>query len=170
MYLPDDSFESVVDDLIRLLRPGGRLAAVRAGLWGEHPRARKRKREPSSSRFTTLCSSHFPNRWAPGGYPELLAARGLHHVTGTPFPFALDETVWRRIVSDTLTAGAPLDPEITAWLDEQAAAAARGEFVTATHRQTTAAIRPGRPGPAATQVANSPPARPARVSCSHRVR
>jgi hypothetical protein len=33
--------------------------------------------------------------------------------------------VWRRIVRDTLTAGPPPDPAISAWLREQEAAAGR---------------------------------------------
>jgi hypothetical protein len=61
---------------------------------------------------------------------------------GTPFSFALNEAVWRRIVYDTLAAGAPLEPAITTWLGELAAAAARGEFVTAITGILTAGSRP----------------------------
>jgi hypothetical protein len=41
------------------------------------------------------------------------------------------EPVWRRIVADTLNAGGPPDPEVSAWLRERGAAAARGDFVAA---------------------------------------
>jgi hypothetical protein len=50
--------------------------------------------------------------------------------------------VWRRIVSDTLTAGPPPDPAVSAWLSEQGAAADRGEFVAAFTGVLTAGTRP----------------------------
>ena len=138
MYLPDDVFEPVVDDLIRLLRPGGRLALFELD-YGATILA------PGSASDTVLQQVHhallasLPQPHGARRLPGLLTARGLHDVTATPYAFALDETVWRRIISDTLTADAPLAPAITAWLDELAAAAARGEFVTATTGILTAA-------------------------------
>jgi SAM-dependent methyltransferase len=130
MYLSDEVFEPTLDDLIRLLRPGGRLALFELD-YGSLILA------PGSASDVVLRQAHdalFDSLPQPTGarrLPGLLAERGLHDVTGTPFSFALDETVWRRIINDTLTAGAANDPAIAAWLNELAGAAARGEFVTA---------------------------------------
>ncbi len=141
MYLPDDAFEVVVGDLIRLLRPGGRLALFELD-YGATILA------PGSASDIVLQQVHdalLDSLRQPTGarrLPGLLAARGLHDVTGTPFSFALNEAVWQRIINDTLTADAPLEPAITAWLGELAAAAARGEFVTAITGILTAGSRP----------------------------
>jgi SAM-dependent methyltransferase len=140
MYLPDDCFERVFDDLIRLLKPGGRLAlfeldygatilapgsAGNAVLWEVGEALRRSLPQPLAGRRI----------------PGLLTARGLRDVAATPFSFALNEPVWRRIVSDTLTAGPPPDPAVSSWLREQGAAAARGEFVAAATGILTAASR-----------------------------
>ena len=82
-------------------------------------------------------------RWVEADLAALeLPAGGLSDVTATPFSFALDEPVWRKIVKDTVTAAAPPDPAVYAWLREQAAAAARGEFVAAFSGVLTTARRP----------------------------
>ena len=49
--------------------------------------------------------------------------------------------VWRRIVQDTVTAGAP-DPEVADWLEQQADAVAHGDFVAAFTGVLTVATRP----------------------------
>ena len=70
MYLPDDSFESVVDDLIRLLRLGGRLALFELD-YGANilaPGSASDIDPPAGLRRSAR--AHFPNRWAPGGYPD----------------------------------------------------------------------------------------------------
>jgi ubiquinone/menaquinone biosynthesis C-methylase UbiE len=141
MYLPGDTFETVLDDLIRLVRPGGRLALFELDYGGTIL-------APGSSSDAVLEQAHdalyasLPQPRAGRRLPGLCAERGLLHVTGTPYSFALTETVWRRIISDTLTADAAADPALTTWLDEQAEAAARGEFVTAITGILTAARRP----------------------------
>jgi hypothetical protein len=71
----------------------------------------------------------------------LLAERGLRDVVADPFSIVVNELVWRRIVGDTLTAGPSSDPAISTWLHQQAAAAARGEFVAAFTGLLTAATR-----------------------------
>ena len=53
----------------------------------------------------------------------------------------MNELVWRRIVGDTISAGPAPEPAISAWLREQAEAAARGEFVAAFTGVLTAASR-----------------------------
>jgi hypothetical protein len=74
--------------------------------------------------------------------PGLLAAQGLRDIVASPFSFSVSEPVWRRIVRDTLTAGPSPDPAVSAWLGEQAAAAACGEFVAAFTGVLTTASRP----------------------------
>ena len=65
----------------------------------------------------------------------------MRDIVATPFSFAVDEPVWRRIVRDTLTAGPAPDPAISTWLHEQGAAAARSEFVAAFTGVLTTASR-----------------------------
>jgi ubiquinone/menaquinone biosynthesis C-methylase UbiE len=143
MYLPDGTFERVLGDLICLLRPGGRLALfeldygatiLAPGAGGETV-----LRRAEEALFTSL-----PQPLAGRRIPGLLAERGLRDVAAEPFSFAVSEPVWRRIVGDTLTADASPDPAVSAWLDERAAAAARGEFVAAFTGVLTAATRPSR--------------------------
>jgi ubiquinone/menaquinone biosynthesis C-methylase UbiE len=130
MYLPDDGLPRVLGDLVRLLRPGGRLALFELD-YGATMLA------PGSADAGVLDTvedalfASLPQPLAGRRIPGLLGAHGLHDVTATPFSFAVDEPVWRRIVKDTVTAGAPPDAAVDAWLGEQAAAAARGEFVAA---------------------------------------
>ena len=129
MYLPDGAFERALGDLVRLLRPGGRMALFELD-YGATILA------PGSAvgavpRATEVLRGSLPQPLAGRRIPGLLAEQGLRDVVTGPFSFAADEPVWRRIVGDTLTAAAPPDAGISAWLDEQRAAAARGEFVAA---------------------------------------
>jgi hypothetical protein len=80
------------------------------------------------SRAETALEAAMPQPWAGRRLPRVLAAHGLADVSAHPISFALSEPVWRRIVHGTLHA---LDAGISAWLDELAPAAARGEFVAA---------------------------------------
>jgi ubiquinone/menaquinone biosynthesis C-methylase UbiE len=123
MYLAGDEFERGLDQLVRLLRPGGRLALFELdyGATILPPGGHSAER--------TLLDS-LPQPLAGRRLPGLLAERGLRNVAATPFSFALDEPVWRRIIHDTLTASAP-DPDVEQWLGEQREMAARGEFVAA---------------------------------------
>ena len=129
MHLPDGAFERALGDLVRLLRPGGRMALFELD-YGATILA------PGSAvgavpRATEVLRGSLPQPLAGRRIPGLLAEQGLRDVVASPFSFAADEPVWRRIVGDTLTAAAPPDAGISAWLDEQRAAAARGEFVAA---------------------------------------
>jgi ubiquinone/menaquinone biosynthesis C-methylase UbiE len=141
MYLSGDDFEHVLDDLIRLLRPGGRLALFELD-YGALILAPGTAGDAVVGRAHEALLASLPQPLAGRRIPGLLAARGLYDVVGTPFSFALDELVWRRIVNDTLTAGPPPDPALMTWLREQGAAAERGEFVAAVTGVLTAATRP----------------------------
>src|SRR3954466_13945998 len=130
MYLPDDGFARVLRALVRLLRPGGRLALFELD-YGATMLAPGHADDAVLETAGEAPYPPLPQPLAGRRIPGLLTESGLHDVTATPFSFALDEPVWRRIVKDTVTAAAPPDPAVSAWLGEQEAAAERGEFVAA---------------------------------------
>jgi SAM-dependent methyltransferase len=146
MYLPDGDFERVLDDLVALLAPGGRLALFELD-YGATILAPGAAGEAMVRRVVEALHGSLPQPLAGRRIPGLLAERGLRDVVASPFSFAVDEPVWRRIVFDTLTAGPPLDPAVSAWLHEQNEAAARGEFVAAFTGVLTAATRPSQLAP-----------------------
>jgi ubiquinone/menaquinone biosynthesis C-methylase UbiE len=140
MYLPDGEFESVLDDLVRLLRPGGRLALFELD-YGATILAPGAAEDAVLARAGQTLFASLPQPLAGRRIPGLLAELGLRDVAADPFSFAVTETVWRRIVGDTLSAAESPDPAISDWLGQQAAAAARGEFVAAFTGVLTAASR-----------------------------
>ena len=140
MYLPDRSLEHVLDDLVRLLRPGGRLAPFELD-YGATMLAPGAASDAVLRRAGDALLASLPQPLAGRRIPGLLAERGLRDVAADPFSFVVNEAVWRRIVGDTLTAGPSSDPAIANWLRQQAAAAARGEFVAAFTGVLTAATR-----------------------------
>jgi ubiquinone/menaquinone biosynthesis C-methylase UbiE len=141
MYLPDGGFERVLEDLARVLRPGGRLALFELD-YGGTILTPGTAGDAVVRRVVDALHAALPQPLAGRRIPGLLAALGLRDVVATPFSFAIGGRVWRRIVSDTLTAGPPPDPAVSAWLREQEAATARGEFVAAFTGVLTAASRP----------------------------
>jgi SAM-dependent methyltransferase len=126
MYLPDSHLDRALDGLINALRPGGRLALFEL----DYGATILKPGTAMDAVAATLLSS-LPQPLAGRKLPGLLSERGLRDVRAEPFSFAVDEPVWRRIVHDTVTASGPPAPHVAAWLREQAAAAARGEFVAA---------------------------------------
>jgi ubiquinone/menaquinone biosynthesis C-methylase UbiE len=140
MYLPDGSFQRVLDHLVRLLRPGGRLALFELD-YGATILAPGAADEALLRRADDALLASLPQPLAGRRIPGLLAERGLRDVAASPFSFAVSEPIWRRIVVDTLTAGTSPDPAISTWLRERVAAAARGEFVAAFTGVLTAASR-----------------------------
>jgi ubiquinone/menaquinone biosynthesis C-methylase UbiE len=141
MYLAGDRLARVLGDLVRLLKPGGRLALFELDYGATMLAPGSADDEVLETVGETLHAS-LPQPLAGRRIPGLLTERGLDEVTATPFSFALDEPVWRKIVKDTVTAAAPPDPAVYTWLREQAAAAARGEFVAAFSGVLTTARRP----------------------------
>jgi ubiquinone/menaquinone biosynthesis C-methylase UbiE len=141
MYLPDGDFERVLDELVRLLRPAGRLGLFEldygATILTPGAAGDALLRTADDALFASL-----PQPLAGRRIPGLLAARGLREVAAEPFSFAVSEPVWRRIVGDTLMAVAPPDPAISTWLRERTAAAAKGQFVAAFTGVLTTASRP----------------------------
>lgn len=138
MYLPEGAFERAIDDLVRVLRPGGRLALFELDYGATMLTAGGAVlRLADEVLFRSVPQPHAGRR-----IPGLLTACGLRDVVASPFSFSVDEPVWRRIVGDTVAVNAPSDPDISIWLEEQAAAAARGEFVAAFTGVLTTASRP----------------------------
>jgi SAM-dependent methyltransferase len=131
MYLPDGDFERVLDELVRLLRPGGRLGRFELDYYGATILTPGAADDALLRRADDALFASLPQPLAGRRIPGLLAARGLGEIAAEPFSFAVSEPVWRRIVGDTLMAGASPDPAISIWLRERTAAAAKGQFVAA---------------------------------------
>ena len=140
MYLPDDEFESVVDSLVELLAPGGRLAFFELD-YGATILAPGGADDEVVDRVTAALYASLPQPQAGRRLPGLLTERGLTDVTGTPFPLTPSRLVWRWIIKDTVLADSP-DPEVADWLEQQEDAAARGDFVAVFTGVLTTATRP----------------------------
>jgi len=134
MYLAGDAFECVIDRLIRLLAPGGRLVLFELD-YGATILPPGNAADAVVERIHAALAASLPQPWAGRRIPRLLTDRGLDDVEATPLSFAVSQPVWRRIVYETLALGPEVDEAIAAWLGEHAAAAARGEFVAAFHRR-----------------------------------
>lgn len=146
MYLPDGDFERVLDDLVDLLAPGGRLALFELD-YGATILAPGAADGAVLRRVLEALHASLPQPLAGRRIPGLLAERGLRDVVASPFSFSVDEPIWRRIVVGTLTADPALDPGVADWLRSQSEAAARGEFVAAFTGVLTAATRPSQLAP-----------------------
>jgi hypothetical protein len=82
---PGDAFERVVDNVVRMLAPGGRLALFELD-YGAMILAPGGAQDELVDRVAaTLYASH-PQPRAARRLPELLTERGLTGVTATPFP------------------------------------------------------------------------------------
>jgi SAM-dependent methyltransferase len=127
MYLAGDAFAAAVRDLVRLLRPGGRVAFFELD-YGATLLAPGGAEDAVVKRAAVALEAALPQPWAGRRLPRLLVENGLRGVRAEPISFAVSEPVWRRIVHDSLGA---LDAGIGAWLAEQAQAASRGEFAAA---------------------------------------
>jgi SAM-dependent methyltransferase len=123
MYLPNRA----LDALVGLLRPGGTLALFELD-YGATMLAPGNAADAVVERAEIALRAALPQPWAGRRLPRLLKDRGFAKVTAEPFSFAVSEPVWRGIVHATLR---DLDRDLNTWLDEQAEAAARGEFVAA---------------------------------------
>lgn len=124
MYSPGPVLGRVLDRLVRLLRPGGRLVTFELDYGatilpvGGH--------EDSVVRtLTDMMERAMPQPWAGRKIPAELAARGMTGVTAQPYATAVDEPVWTGIVHDTLREALDREPsarpELHAWLDDHAA-------------------------------------------------
>jgi ubiquinone/menaquinone biosynthesis C-methylase UbiE len=140
MHLSDGAFERVVDNLLDVLAPGGRLALFELD-YGGTILAPGGAADEVADRVADALFASLEQPIAGRLLPGLLAERGLTDVAATPFSFMPSGQVWRRIVKDTVIARAP-DPEVADWLDKQEDAAAHGEFVAAFTGVLTAATRP----------------------------
>jgi len=123
MYLPDHA----LDALVGLLRPGGTIALFELD-YGATMMAPGNAAEATVARAEIALRAALPRPWAGRRLPRRLRDRGFANITAEPFSFTVSEPVWRGIIHGTLR---DLDRDLNTWLDEQAEAAARGEFVAA---------------------------------------
>jgi ubiquinone/menaquinone biosynthesis C-methylase UbiE len=134
MYLPDPELGRAIDELVRLLRPRGRLVLFELD-YGATILPAGRHEDSVMRRVNELLDDSLPQPRAGRRIPGLVADRGLADVDAQPFSFAVNAAVWRRIVHDTLTARADadgaLDASARSWLDDQSEAADRGAFLGA---------------------------------------
>ena len=134
MYLPDPELDRAIDELVRLLRPRGRLVLFELDYGGTILPAGGHG-DAVVRHVNELLDDSLPQPRAGRRIPGLLSDRGLLDVEAHPFSFAVNEPVWRRIVHDTLLArtreGDPLDPSARSWLDGQSEAATCGAFLGA---------------------------------------
>jgi len=133
MYVPDPELDRAIDELVRLLRPGGRLVLFELDYGGTILPAGGHG-DAIVRHVNELLDDSLPQPRAGRRIPGLLSDRGLLDVEAHPFSFAVHEPVWRRI-HDTLLAstreGDGLDPSARSWLDDQSEAATRGAFLAA---------------------------------------
>lgn len=123
MYLPDPHFAEVIDALVRVLRPGGRLALFELD-YGATILADAGHDGGVVRRAHAALERSLPQPWAGRRLPGLLADRGLVDVAVVPHSFTVSEPVWRRIVHDTLVDDA--DPALSGWLTDSAQLVADG--------------------------------------------
>jgi ubiquinone/menaquinone biosynthesis C-methylase UbiE len=114
MYLPDPAFERVVDRLVSLLRPGGTLVLFELD-YGATILPPAGHDDDVVRRAETTLERLLPQAWAGRRLPELLADRGVAELDATPYSFAVNESIWRRIVGDTLRADTDAGA-LSAWL------------------------------------------------------
>jgi SAM-dependent methyltransferase len=117
MYLPDPEFERVIDRLLGLLRPGGRLALFELD-YGATILPPAGHREDVVRQAQATLERSLPQPWAGRRLPETLADRGVTELDAAPYSFTVDEAVWRRIVGDTLLADADAGDQVSAWVDD----------------------------------------------------
>jgi hypothetical protein len=105
-------------------RAGGRLALFELD-YGATTLAPGNAGDAVLRRASEGLRASLPQPLAGRRIPGLLAARELRDIVATPLSFAVSGPVWRRIVSDTLTAGAPPDPAVDTAPCPEAAAVRR---------------------------------------------
>jgi SAM-dependent methyltransferase len=144
MYLPGTAFERVLGELVRLLRPGGRLVLFELD-YGATILPPGHAGDEAVRRVHAALDASLPQPRAGRRIPRLLSDRGMTDVTATPMSFAVSEAIWQRIVRDTLLTrdGQRLDGTVAGWLEEHAAVAAAGGFVAAFTGMLTTARHPG---------------------------
>jgi ubiquinone/menaquinone biosynthesis C-methylase UbiE len=137
IHVPD--VETVLDNLIGVLAPGGRLALFELDYGGTilAPGAD----EELADRVAETLYASLEQPQAGRRLPGLLTERGLTDVSATPFSFMPNEQIWQRIVKNTVIAGSP-EREVADWLEQQEDAVANGDFVAAFTGVLTAATRP----------------------------
>ena len=119
MYIPDPDFERVLHRLLALVRPRGTLVLFELD-YGATILPEAGHGDDVVRRAHAILECSLPQPWAGRRLPALLADRGVAELDATPYSFAVNESVWRRIVRDTLLAhdDAGDGRELSAWLDD----------------------------------------------------
>ncbi|MFI0822088.1 methyltransferase domain-containing protein [Streptomyces sp. NPDC021098] len=154
MYAPGPLFGELLDLLVRLLRPGGRLVLFELD-YGATMLSPGPDGDTLVRPLEDLLHQALPQPLAGRKIPLELTARGMAEVAAVPFSFSVNEPVWRRIVHDTLRLALEREPgergpgergpgergpgegksggrdELRSWLEAQAAAAHDSPFLAA---------------------------------------
>jgi SAM-dependent methyltransferase len=124
MYLRDPVFGQVLDRLIRLLRPGGRLVTFELD-YGAIILPKGNHDEKVVRTLTGMMERAMPQPWAGRRLPVELMGRGMADVTADAYAVSVNAPLWTRIVHDTLRERlqreGPANPELVAWLEDHAA-------------------------------------------------
>jgi Methylase involved in ubiquinone/menaquinone biosynthesis len=145
MYAAGPAFGRQLDILIRLLRPGGRLVLSELD-YGSTMLPIGDQGEAVTRAVQEIMEKAMPEPWAGRRIPVELAARGMIDVVAEPYWMVVSEPVWLRIVAGTVRDALDRDPvprpEIQAWLDDHAKAAAEHPLRAAFAGVLTTARRP----------------------------
>ncbi|MGP4014701.1 methyltransferase domain-containing protein [Saccharopolyspora sp. 5N708] len=144
MYSPGPLFGQVLDLVVQLVRPGGRLVLFELD-YGGNILPTGHGDDDVVHALEAVLERALPQPWAGRKIPVELASRGLVDITATPYAFGVNETVWRAIVHDTLRTALDQETapaELHSWLDAQAASAGNAPFLGAFTGVLTVARRP----------------------------
>lgn len=145
MYAPHPLFGDLLDLLVRLVRPGGRLVLFELD-YGATMLSAGRDDDALVRTLDDLLERALPQPLAGRKIPLELAARGMAEVAAAPYSFSVNEPVWRGIVHDTLLLALEREPgrheELRSWLEAQAAGAHDSPFLAAFTGVLTTARRP----------------------------
>lgn len=144
MYAPHPLFGDLLDLLVRLVRPGGRLVLFELD-YGATMLSAGPGNDALVRPLDELLERALPQPLAGRKIPSELAARGMTEVQAAPYSFSVNEPVWRGIVHDTLHLALEREScryeELRSWLEAQAAAAHDSPFLAAFTGVLTSARR-----------------------------